>query len=74
MIFLSRLKSDIESKSSNNTYLDIVEIFFLFKKNFRFEEHLIQKFSNNADQRKQDFLSEEKMLCLILVFRLFLLL
>ena len=50
-----RLDSYIEWKSSNNTYLNIIEIFF-----FQLEDYQIGKFSNNIDLRKQDFLSEEK--------------
>ena len=52
-----RLDSYIEWKSSNNTYLNIIEIFF-----FQLEDYQIGKFSNNIDLRKQDFLSEENSL------------
>ena len=50
----SRLDSNIESKSSNNTYLNIIKFFF------QFEDHRIRKFSNNIDFRKLGFLSEEE--------------
>ena len=54
------LDSNIESKSSNNTYLNIIKLFFLIFF-FQFEDHLIRKFSNDIDFRKLDFLSEEKI-------------
>ena len=46
-----RLDSNIEHKSSNNDYLNIIKfIFLLFF--FQFEDHRIEKFSNNIDFRK----------------------
>ena len=45
--------SNIERKSLKNTYLNITEILFLL--------FIFSSFSNNIDQRKQDFLSEEKI-------------
>ena len=39
----------MESKSSNNTYLNIIEI---FKKKFKKKHHRIAKFDNNIDLTK----------------------
>ena len=52
-----RVESNIELKSLNNTYLNIIELFFLIYIFFQFKDHRIRKFSNNIDFRKQDFLS-----------------
>ena len=56
--FLS-LDSNIEWKTSKNTFINIIEIFH--NNNKIFERHRIWKFRNNANLRKQDFLSEEKI-------------
>ena len=53
-----RLDSNIESKSSNITFFNIIEIFNKLK---IFENHRIQNFSDNIDLRKQVFLSAEKI-------------
>ena len=55
-----RLDSNIEIESSNNTYLNIINLLFLIFF-FQFENHRFGKFSNNIDFRKLDFLSEEKI-------------
>ena len=55
-----RLDSNIEIESSNNTYLNIINLLFLIFF-FQFEDHRISKFSNNIDFKKLDFLSEEKI-------------
>ena len=49
-----RLDSNIESKSLNNNYLNIIELLFLIFF-FQFQDHRIGKFSNNIDFRKLDF-------------------
>ena len=57
-----RLDSNIESKSSNNTYLNIIKILFLLLIfYFQYKDHQMQKFSRNVDLRKHDFLSQEKL-------------
>ena len=55
-----RLDSNIKSKSLNNTYLNIIKIFFSSFKNI--------KFSNNINLRKQVFLSAEKITIFIQMF------
>ena len=56
-----RLDSNIESKSLNNTFLNIIELLFIISYFFQFEDHQIGNLSNNIDFRKLDFLSEEKI-------------
>ena len=46
-----RLDSNIEHKSSNNDYLNIIKFIFILLF-FQFEDHRIGKFSNNIDFRK----------------------
>ena len=50
--------SNIDSKSLNNTFFNIIEILNKFK---IFKYHQIGKYSNNIDLRKLDFLTEEKI-------------
>ena len=50
--------SNIDSKSSNNTFFYIIKILNKFK---IFKYHRMGKFSNNIDLKKLDFLSEEKI-------------
>ena len=52
--FRTRLDSNIKSKSSNNTYLNVIKLLFLIYF-FQFEDHRIGKFSNNIDFRKLDY-------------------
>ena len=56
-----RSLSNIEWKTSNNTYLNIIKLLNVFFYFFQFEDHWVIKFSNNVDFRKLDFLSEEKI-------------
>ena len=49
--FYSSFCSNIDSKSSNNTLINIIEILNKFK---IFKYHKIRKFSNNIDLRKLD--------------------
>ena len=63
---LRRLDSNIESKSSNNTYLNIIEIFNKLSK--KIKHYRIAKFDNNIELRKiailrqkSEFLSHQKV-------------
>ena len=54
-----RLDSNIDSKSWNNTFLNIIELLLLFL--FPVLITLNAKFGSNIDFRKVDFLSHEKV-------------
>ena len=56
------LDSNIDSKSTNNTYLNIIELLFLLLFfYFLYELHRMRKFGSKGDFRKVDFLSAEKI-------------
>ena len=51
-----RACNNVDSKTLNYTFINIIEIFKEFQK---YEYYRIQKFTINTSFRKQDFLTEE---------------
>ena len=51
-----RFCSNIDSKSSNNTYLNIIKILFLLFFYFLYKLHWMRKFGSNVGFRKVDFI------------------